>query len=92
MILSATTVAPAGRVHMCAIVVKVAQTAQLSVRVVTKPAQTVKIQFYALNAAFIVSTAWTVNGVITVIPVHHVLMSVIVVEDVTTVQQYAWVV
>ena len=89
---SVTAVAHAERVLRSAIAVKVAQTVQLSVRVVTKPAQTVKIQFYALNAAFIVSTAWTVNGVTTVIPVHHVLMSVIVVEDVTTVQQYAWAV
>ena len=92
MTLSATAVAHVVRVLRSAIVVKVALTVQLSVRDVTKPAQTAKIQFYALNAASIVSTAWTVNGAITVIPVHHVLMSVIVVEDVTTVQQYAWVV
>ena len=72
-ILSVTDAAPVERVLMSAIAVKVAQTVQLSVRDVTKPAQTVKIQFYAMNAAFIASTAWTVNGVITVIPVLHVL-------------------
>lgn len=69
MIHSVTAVAHVVRVLRSAIVVKVAQTVQLSVRDVTKPAQTVKIQFYVLNVVFIASTAWMVNGVIAVTPV-----------------------
>lgn len=72
-ILSVTDAAPVEHVLMSAIAVKVAQTVQLSVRDVTKPAQTVKMQHCVLNVVFVALTAWMVNGVITVIPVLHVL-------------------